>query len=159
MPWLVTLLLSAFALTLNRVELATPFSDTSLVEKGAVWNHNVVNAFDQTICLSVAWALPAGALIWLLCWFRLRQISVRLGRRQAARYEARARIAGELHDALLQDLAGISLQLNGIAKQAATAPEKTIPLIEQVREQVDICFQEARVKVWNFRSSPLERQD
>ncbi len=68
----------------------------------------------------------------------------------------RTRIARDLHDTLLQSLAGVSLQLDGISKQAAKAPEKVPSMISRVREQVDSAFREARVKVWNLRSTSLE---
>jgi signal transduction histidine kinase len=47
------------------------------------------------------------------------------------------------------------MQLEGISKRAA--PE-TASLIGRVRGQVDSAFQEARVKVWNLRSTSLEVQ-
>jgi signal transduction histidine kinase len=78
--------------------------------------------------------------------------------RYSERLAERTRIARELHDTLLQSLAGVSLQLDGISKQAATAPEKTVSLISHVREQVDATFREARIKVWNLRSPALEEQ-
>jgi len=71
------------------------------------------------------------------------------------RVSERTRIARDLHDTLLQSLAGVSLQLDGISKQAA--PE-TASLIGRVREHVDSAFREARVKVWNLRSTSLEVQ-
>jgi signal transduction histidine kinase len=72
------------------------------------------------------------------------------------RLAERTRIARDLHDTLLQSLAGVSLQLDGIAKQSVTAPEKTPSVIARVREQLDACFREARTKVWNLRSPELE---
>ena len=78
--------------------------------------------------------------------------------RAEERVGERTRIARELHDSLLQSLAGVSLQLDVIAKQATKTPEKVGGLIAHVREQLDYAFREARVKVWNLRSPAFEGQ-
>jgi signal transduction histidine kinase len=72
------------------------------------------------------------------------------------RLEERTRIARDLHDTLLQSLAGVSLQLSGISKQVEPVSEKAASNIGRVREQVDSAFREARTKVWNLRSPELE---
>jgi signal transduction histidine kinase len=59
---------------------------------------------------------------------------------------------------LLQSLAGVSLQLHGISKMTAIAPEKTPGQIDRVRQQVDAAFREARLKVYNLRAPALEDQ-
>jgi signal transduction histidine kinase len=100
-------------------------------------------------------AITTGFVAAFFGWAIARRIlKVRLEERAGER----SRIARDLHDTLLQSLAGVSLQLDGIAKQAATNPERTAPLIARVREQVDSAFREARAKVWNLRSSSIEVQ-
>jgi len=89
----------------------------------------------------------------------MRQIARHFELRLEERVSERTRIARDLHDTLLQSLAGVSLQLHGISKQAVTAPEKTAPSIDRVREQVDSAFRETRTKVYNLRSPALEGQD
>jgi signal transduction histidine kinase len=96
--------------------------------------------------------------MWLLYRLRLRQMTAKVNLLYTERLAERTRIARDLHDTLLQSLAGVSLQLHGISKQAATAPEKTVSMIGHVREQVDSCFREARLKVWDLRSPELEGQ-
>ncbi|MEI9974717.1 MAG: two-component regulator propeller domain-containing protein [Ignavibacteriota bacterium] len=127
-------------------------------ETGASWKFTIQPAFYQTAWFQTFYLLAGGALIWCFYRLRLRQMTARVNLRYNERLAERTRIARELHDTLLQSLAGISLQLDGISKQVAFAPDKTVSLIRHVREQMDLCFREARVKVWNLRSPALEGQ-
>jgi signal transduction histidine kinase len=92
-----------------------------------------------------------------LYWLRMRQVARQFNIRLEERVGERTRIARDLHDTLLQSLAGVSLQLDGISRMAATAPaEKTASMIERVQEQVRSAFQEARNKIWDLRSPVVE---
>jgi signal transduction histidine kinase len=128
-------------------------------EAGAAWNFSIVPAHCQTIWFQGLCVLAAAGLAWLLYRLRLRQITARLNLLYHERLGERGRIARDLHDSLLQSLTGVSLQLHGIQKHAAAAPEKTIALIEHVREQVDSSFREVRLKIWNLRSPEFEGQE
>jgi signal transduction histidine kinase len=126
-------------------------------EAGDIWNFSIVPSYYQTLWFQGLCVLAAAGLTWLLYRLRLRQVAAKLNLLYNERLAERTRIARDLHDTLLQSLAGVSLQLHGIAKQAATAaPEKTVSLIDRVRQQVDASFKEVRVKVWNLRSPELE---
>jgi signal transduction histidine kinase len=127
-------------------------------EAGAAWNFSITPAYYQTIWFQGLCMLAVAGLTWLLYRLRLRQITARVNLLYSERLAERTRIARDLHDTLLQSLAGVSLQLDGISKQAARNPDKTPSLIARVREQVDSAFREARVKVWNLRSPSLEDQ-
>jgi signal transduction histidine kinase/ligand-binding sensor domain-containing protein len=127
-------------------------------EAGATWNFSIVPAFYQTYWFQGLCLLAAAGLIWLLYQLRLRQMAGRFKLLYNERLAERTRIARDLHDTLLQSLAGVSLQLHGISKQAATVSEKTAALVDHVREQVDSSFREVRLKVWNLRSPSLEGQ-
>jgi signal transduction histidine kinase len=95
-------------------------------------------------------------LLWSLYQLRQRQIAQQFNIRVEERVGERTRIARDLHDTLLQSLAGVSLQLDGIAKHAVNNPEKMPSMIARIREQVDSAFREAREKVWNLRSPELQ---
>jgi signal transduction histidine kinase len=125
---------------------------------GATWDFSIVPAFYQTLWFQGLCVLTVAGLTWLLYRLRLRQMAARLNLVHAGRLEERTRIARDLHDTLLQSLAGVSLQLHGVSKQAATVSEKTAALIDHIREQVDSSFREVRLKVWNLRSPSLEGQ-
>ncbi|MGD0296587.1 MAG: two-component regulator propeller domain-containing protein [Bryobacteraceae bacterium] len=124
-------------------------------EAGAAWDFSIVPAFYQTIWFQGLSVFAGAGLLWLLYRLRLRQVTARVNLLYNERLDERTRIARDLHDTLLQSLAGVSLQLDGISKRAA--PE-TASLIGRVREQVDSAFREARGKVWNLRSTSLEVQ-
>jgi signal transduction histidine kinase len=127
-------------------------------EAGAAWNFSIVPAYYQTIWFQGLCVLAGAGLLWLLYRLRLRQVTARVNLLYNERLAERTRIARDLHDTLLQSLAGVSLQLDGISKQAARVPERVPSLIARVREQVDSAFREARTKVWNLRSTSLEAQ-
>ena len=122
-------------------------------EAGATWNFSIVPAFYQTAWFVGLCVLAGAGVLWLLYRLRLRQMAARLNLLHAERLAERTRIARDLHDTLLQSLAGVSLQLDGISKRAA--PE-TASLIGRVRDQVNSAFREARIKVWNLRSPALD---
>lgn len=125
-------------------------------EAGTFLDFSIAPAYYQTIWFRLSCAITLVALAIALYQLRLRQVARQFNIRMEERVNERTRIARELHDTLLQSLAGVSLQLDGISKQAAKAPEKTVSLIAHVREQVDFCFREARIKVWNLRSTALD---
>ncbi|MBV8728501.1 MAG: ATP-binding protein [Acidobacteriia bacterium] len=125
-------------------------------EAGDTLDFAIDPAFYQATWFRVSAAAAVLAMLALAYQLRLRYVKRQFAMRTEERVNERTRIARDLHDTLLQSLAGVSLQLDGISKQAATHPEKTPPLIGRVREQVDYAFREARVKVWNLRSPTLE---
>jgi signal transduction histidine kinase len=102
-------------------------------------------------------SLTGIALIWFFYRLRLRQMTAGIALRYTERLAERTRIARDLHDTLLQDLAGVSLQLDGISKHARS-PDSVISLTSRLRQQVDACFEEARSRVWNLRTPALEGQ-
>jgi signal transduction histidine kinase len=125
-------------------------------EAGASWGFSIVPAFYQTSWFQSLYVLAGAGLVWLLYRFRLKQMTAKVKLRYTERLAERTRIARDLHDTLLQSLAGVSLQLDGISKRVPAASEKAS--LTGLREQVDFCFREARVKVWDLRSPALEGQ-
>jgi signal transduction histidine kinase len=87
---------------------------------------------------------------------RLQGMTARVRLRYEERLAERTRIARELHDTLLQNLAGISLQLDGVAKQIGPSSEAAAARIRVVRQQVEASFREARQKVQDLRSPMLQ---
>jgi signal transduction histidine kinase/ligand-binding sensor domain-containing protein len=129
-------------------------------EAGASLDFSIAAAYYQTRWFLAACVAAFLVLLWALYRFRLHQISREFNVRVEERVGERTRIARDLHDTLLQSLAGVSLQLDGFSKQALRdgAPSTSISMIGRIREQVDSAFREARSKVWNLRSTSLDGQ-
>jgi signal transduction histidine kinase len=108
------------------------------------------------------WWFETLALAVAACLFfagyrrRLQGITTRVRLLYEERLDERTRIARELHDTLLQSLAGVSLQLDGVAKQIGPSSEAAASQIRGVRQQVDASFREARQKVQDLRSPMLQ---
>jgi signal transduction histidine kinase len=125
-------------------------------EAGASLDFSVAPALYQTSWFRFLCGLAGASAVWLLYRMRLNQVTARVNHQYQGRLSERTRIARELHDTLLQSLAGVSLQLEGISKKVLSAPSDAVSQIRFVREQVDTCFREARLKVWELRSPELE---
>ena len=71
----------------------------------------------------------------------------------------RNRLAREIHDTLAQGLAGISLQLELVARMLSIKPEAAKAPLDQARQLVRSSLDEARRSVWDLRSQALENND
>jgi signal transduction histidine kinase len=69
----------------------------------------------------------------------------------------RARIGRDLHDTLLQSLAGLAFEISGLAKVASSISDKR--KLHQLRAQADACLREARQAVCNIREFESESLD
>lgn len=95
--------------------------------------------------------LGVSAAIWTLYQARLRVLRGEFQARLEERVGERTRIAQELHDTLLQNITGLSLQISGLAKRiSASDPLKTS--LNDLRQQAEDCLREARQSVWDIRS-------
>jgi signal transduction histidine kinase len=71
----------------------------------------------------------------------------------------RERVARELHDTLLQSLAGIGLQLAGTSKLVDTAPAEAKDRLSQLSRLVERSVAETRQSVLNLRAAAHEVPD
>jgi signal transduction histidine kinase/streptogramin lyase len=80
-----------------------------------------------------------------------------------ARYSAvlaeRNRIAGEIHDTLAQNLAGIALQLDSVTMQLSDAPTGLRERLDQACNLTRYSLAEARRAVTDLRSDDLEQRE
>jgi signal transduction histidine kinase len=134
------------ALNSEGLESATP-AEIDFVILPPVWRR----WWFETLAL-----VAAASLIFAAYRRRLRGITARVRLLYEERLDERTRIARELHDTLLQSLAGVSLQLDGVAKQVGSSSEAAASQIIAVRRQVDASFREARQKVQDLRSPMLQ---
>jgi signal transduction histidine kinase len=105
-------------------------------ETGAAFTFSVAPAYYQT-----AWfqAFAAGALLlagWGAHRVRLWQIARRLRGQFETRAADRARIAEELHDTLIQDLAALSLQAEIVDDQLPREPHAAKHTLETLRTRM-----------------------
>ena len=73
--------------------------------------------------------------------------------------EERTRIAREFHDTLEQELVAITIQLETVADQFATAPGVARQMLEVARTMSRRSLYEARRSVWDLRSHLLENSN
>lgn len=106
----------------------------------------------KTFKLLIAIAV-AGAIVLLALW-RQRQLSRAMRLQFEAQLAERSRVARELHDTLLSDMAGVALQLSGWARrltESATDPA-TVDLLSKLDTQVRQSLVEARRSVTDMRT-------
>jgi ligand-binding sensor domain-containing protein/signal transduction histidine kinase len=97
----------------------------------------------------------AGLVGWQLYAVRLRQVR----ERYAAVLQERNRIAREIHDNLAQEILGISVQLEIVARTLASAPDAARKHLDRARALVRSSVAEARRYVWDLRSQSLDERD
>ncbi len=115
-----------------------------------------------------SWFLVSAAIAGLVAIvfvvaFTLRDKQRRAAERLAARFEAtlteRTRVAGELHDTLLQGFTGITLQLQALRSRMVSAPDQAERELGRVLTVADHTLREARSMVWDMRAPELDGQD
>jgi signal transduction histidine kinase len=109
----------------------------------------------------MALVLLAGSL-WVLTLKRRVRTQTNTIRHQIQRHatmEERARLAREFHDTLEQALAGIGLQLNGLADVLRNAPSEALRILGVARSMVRHSQEEAKRSVRNLRTFALEQSN
>jgi signal transduction histidine kinase len=115
------------------------------------WGFRIAPAFYESAwfyaACSVALVAAAGG-VW-----RMRVQSLR--RELAAVYGERMRLGREIHDTLLQSLAGLALQLDAVEHRLATAEQDAGPRhLARIRQQIENHVREVRQSIWDLRSRP-----
>jgi signal transduction histidine kinase len=96
------------------------------------------------LCLLAAGLIAVAAYRYRLARMRAEFAAV-LGERN--------RIARELHDTLMQGVAGISVHLEAISALLTTAPEKAADRLERLRGLARRVVEDSRRRIWDLRSS------
>lgn len=112
------------------------------------WGFRIAPLFYQTfwfytVCGAIVALVAAGA-------WRLRMQGVR--RDVAAVYGERMRLGREIHDTLLQSLAGLALQLDGLEHSVAATDTRAHSQLGRVRAQIEAHIREVRQSIWDLRS-------
>jgi len=111
--------------------------------------------FYQTYWFYVFCTLILAFLVWQLYRFRLKRVESQF----AAVLGERNRIAREIHDNLAQDMLGISVQLEVLARTMPASAELAKSHLDRVRMLVRHGIAEARRYVWDLRSQALDKND
>ncbi|HYW71655.1 MAG TPA: two-component regulator propeller domain-containing protein, partial [Pyrinomonadaceae bacterium] len=130
-------------------------SDGVWNEQGAAFDFYLEPHFYQTYWFYALIVLALAATGWQLYRLRVRRISSQFG----AVLSERNRIAREIHDNLAQDIMGISVQLELVARLLPAAAETARPHLDRARILVRNSMAEARRYVWDLRSQDLEHKD
>jgi ligand-binding sensor domain-containing protein len=113
---------------------------------------SVKPAFRQT-----AWFYALlGTLILLVTWGAAQTRVWILNRQFAATHAERTRLSREIHDTMLQSLAGIALQLQAIARRCLPQGSEQQAQLLALRREVEEHVREARQAIMNLRSPMLE---
>jgi signal transduction histidine kinase len=122
-------------------------------EGGAALDAVIPPTFAQTrLFLALCVAAAAGAA-WLLAQWRQREVARALRAQFGATLAERTRVARELHDTLLSDMAGITLRLDGAAKRATKTAGVDAATLTELRDQAHRTLDDARDAVIGMRAS------
>jgi ligand-binding sensor domain-containing protein/signal transduction histidine kinase len=127
-----------------------------------VWNETgaTVEFYLQPRFYQTYWFYAVCLVLLALTAWQLYRLRVR---RMAHQFNAvlaeRNRIAREIHDNLAQDILGISVQLELVARLMPTATETAKGHLDRARILVRNSMTEARRYVWDLRSQELQKKD
>jgi signal transduction histidine kinase/ligand-binding sensor domain-containing protein len=130
---------------------------------GGVWSASaarcdivVTPTFYQTVAFRILAVLAVALLLWWLYRRRLWQLAAQMQVRFDERLAERTRIAQELHDTLLQDVIGSSIQLQVATRQLHTEPDTALKTLAEVTENLEQSVQSSREAVRGLRSAEKE---
>ena len=124
-------------------------------EMGAAFEFYLKPRFYQTYWFYALCVLALALTGWQLYRLRVRRMEGQF----AAVLQERNRIARELHDNLAQEILGISVQLELVARLMPTSTEAARTHLDRARILVRNSVNEARRYVWDLRSQALDRRD
>jgi len=123
--------------------------------EGAVVKFYLSPRFYQTFWFYALLVLLFALLVWQLYRFRVRRMKAQFD----AVLAERTRIAREIHDNLAQELLGISVQLEVVARTMPPGAEVAKSHLDRVRLLIRHGIAEARRYVWDLRSQALDNSD
>jgi len=111
----------------------------------------------QTNCFRALCAVASLLLLWALYGLRLRYVTRTLKMTLEARVNERARIAGELHDTLLQSLHGVMFQLQAVRNQLPRRPHEAMRSLDLAISDTERALAESRDAIQGLRSEPIAK--
>jgi signal transduction histidine kinase/streptogramin lyase len=127
-------------------------------ETGASITFRIPPTFVQTIWFKLLLVATAALSVWVLYRLRLRKATAEISARLGERLQERERIARELHDTLLQGFLGITLRMQGVAKNMPTYdPQRK--MMEEVLDRADDVLREARQRLRSLRRRTTDKNE
>lgn len=111
----------------------------------------------QTYCFRALCAAASLVLLWALYWLRLRHVTRTFKMTLKVRVNERTRIAGELHDTLLQSLQGVMFQLQAVRNQLPRRPNEAIGSLDHAISDTERALAESRDAIQGLRSEPIAK--
>jgi signal transduction histidine kinase len=128
-------------------------------EAGATLQFDILPAFYQTKWFGVLCLAMAASLVWAAYRYRVRQVTNRLDMQFEERIAERTRIAGELHDTLLQSVQGLILHFQRARNLFSTNPAEAVQRLDLALERAEEAIVEGRNAIHDIRSSTLVESD
>jgi signal transduction histidine kinase len=116
-------------------------------------------AFWQTWWFRFVFVVTAAILTWLAYRYRVRQVTTRLDLQFQERFSERTRIAGELHDTLLQSVQGLILHFQRARNLLPANPAAAVVRLDAALERAEQAIVEGRNAIHDIRSSALSESD
>jgi ligand-binding sensor domain-containing protein/signal transduction histidine kinase len=128
-------------------------------EGGASWDFSIAPAYYQTNWFRLACVGAFVSLLWWLHRLRLRRIALQFNIRLEERVGERTRIAGELHDTLLQSFQGLMLRFQTVAELLPARPLEAKQALEGALERADQAIHEGRDAVHDLHGGTTDAVD
>jgi ligand-binding sensor domain-containing protein/two-component sensor histidine kinase len=121
-----------------------------------IWNEEISSfqfylkpRFYQTYWFYALCLVSTGLLGWTIYFLRMKHLESKF----SAAISERTRIARELHDTLLQDIAAIAMKLELISQEIDKSPSSAKKELDQVIITMDDCQNDARKSIENLRTA------
>jgi signal transduction histidine kinase len=133
-------------------------NDGAWNESGATLDFDLLPAFYQTQWFRLACVLVLIILAWVAYRLRVWQVTTHLRERFEERLKERTRIAQELHDSLIQDVMGISLQIE-VTDELLPADFPAKQSLARALRLSKSAMEAGRRALNDLRSTPLSAAD
>ena len=120
-------------------------------EAGDSFDFSIDPAYYQTSWFQASCVVALLGLLWALYWYRLHQIAQQFN----ARMDERTRIAGELHDTLLQSFHGLMFRFQAARNMLPRRPEEAMEALDGALERTEQAMAEGRDTIQGLRASTV----
>jgi signal transduction histidine kinase len=138
-----------------RFRVKSSSSDGIWSDEEAAISFEVAPMFYQTKWFVALSGLAAVACLWLIFYFRVQQIKVRMRARLQDRLQERERIARDLHDTMLQGMQGLIYRFQ-VAAERLPPGDSSRQGLEEALDHADEVMEEGRDSVMGLRASAAD---